>query len=212
MCKELKTIGIAGEGATGKSGMVEQIVKDVNETLRKRGIIIAVYPGMGQDLISDIYDEYVYMDVSSLDFYDSDNHKTNTKTYIEDAIDIVSVEKGKYSVCFVDATDEILEALASFNEPYVIFYPVTPKESILKMLAQMYVANPSAGRAKTIADVILHHEERINELRLYPNSIGASTGIINEDLVNDLVSMSYEERLQVIRAFSMMKTSSKRGK
>jgi hypothetical protein len=57
--------------------------------------------------------------------------------------------------------------------------------------------------------VVLNHDERIKELRLYPNSIQFSNGFINEELIKQLIDMDDEGRLKVMKALGVMKTTPK---
>ena len=203
---EKKVVGAVGHG---KAGLQKEIIK----ALQKQGIIIAVYPEMGQELLSDMHDNYAY-----LSGYHYNQTKENwARSYVEDAIDLVTLsnienpQKSRriFDICFVDAIEPLLDELANRNEPYIIFYPNTSKESVLQMMAQMYLANPHNNSAKTLANAILNYDKHIEHLRLYPNSIAASTGIINEDFVRDLAKMSQLDRIQVIQAFVTIKTSKK---
>ena len=74
----------------------------------------------------------------------------------------------------------------------------------------MYFRNPSVSNGKSLADVVLNHDQHIGELRLYPNSVSFSTGIINEDFLKQILEMDMESRTKVIKALKVMKTSPKR--
>ena len=174
--------------------------------MKKPGLIIAAYPGMGQEIYTAIYDNYLQLSIHD---YKRDNEDW-AKKYAEDAVDLVT--KTQCEVCFIDPHKKVLESLGELNHPFLIFYPGTKKEQLLKTLAIIYFRNPSVRTGKYLADVVLNFEEQIADLRLYPNSISLANSIVNEDFIKQILDMNNEERIKVIKALKVMKTTAQREK
>ena len=179
------------------------IIKVLGLDTKKTGLIIAVYPGMGQEIFTNVYNDYIMISLSD---YRKDNPDF-VKTYVEDALRLVS--DGANSVCFIDTDTEVIKELEEMNIPFLIFYPGISKDTLLRNLANMYLKNPSVSFGKTIADVILHYETKIAELRLYNNSIMFNAGIISDEVVKNLIKMSEDERQKFIENLAVMKITSK---
>ena len=171
--------------------------------MKKPGLIVAAYPGMGQEIFTNVYHDYVMISLST---YRKDN-PDYLKTYIEDALGLIS--DGTNTVCFIDTDTDVIKELGEMNIPFLIFYPGTPKDTVLRNLANMYLKNPSVSFGKTIADVILHYETKIAELRLYNNSIMFNAGIVSDEVVKNLIKMSEQERQKFIENLAIMKITSK---
>ena len=171
--------------------------------MKKPGLIVAAYPGMGQEIYTSIYDDFDM--ISSYD-YNKENEDW-AKEYVQDVINCV--ERGKCKVCFIDPHKAVIKHLGELKKPFIIFYPGTPKDTTLRTLATLYFRTPTVSTGKALADVVLNHDERIKELRLYPNSIQFSNGFINEELIKQLIDMDTEGRLKVMRALGVMKTTPK---
>jgi hypothetical protein len=172
--------------------------------MKKPGLIVAAYPGMGQEIFTAIFPTYVQL---SMHDYRRENEDW-AKQYAKDAFDLVN--NGECEVCFIDPHKNVIKYLGELTQSFMIFYPGTKKDAILKNLAIMYFRNPSVSNGKSLADVVLNHDQHIGELRLYPNSVSFSTGIINEDFLKQLLEMDMESRTKVIKALKVMKTSPKR--
>lgn len=200
--KEEKIV-VIGEGVSVSKKKLEEAIASIKN--RKPGILIAVYPGMGQEIFTNVYHDYVMINLSD---YRKDN-PDYIKTYIEDAVRLVS--DGTNSVCFIDTNTDLIKELGEMDIPFLIFYPGTSKDAVLRNLANMYLKNPSVSFGKTIADVILHYETKIAELRLYNNSIMFSNGIVSDEVIKNIIKMNPLERLDFIKSLAVMKVTAKQG-
>lgn len=171
--------------------------------MKKQGILIAVYPGMGQEIFTHVYNDYVMVSLSD---YRKDN-PDYIKTYVEDALRLVT--NGENSVCFIDTNTEVIKHLGELQIPFLIFYPGTPKDSILRNLSNIFLKNPSISTGKTIADVILHYDNKIAELRLYNNSIMFTKGIISDEVVKDFIKMDEVQFKDFIKNLAVMKITNR---
>ena len=196
--------GIAGRG---KMSSIDGIIN----SKATEGIIIAAYPGMGQEVYTSMYDNYVILNVHDAyivhDGYG--NQRVDVEGYVRDAMNLVSNPDGHYDVCFVDPITDVIEELKEYKKPFFILFPTTKKESILKTLAIMYHRNPSVANGQALTDVILNHDHRIEVLKSYPNSIVSTTGIINQTLITELLTMDEKGRFGVMSALASMKSKVK---
>lgn len=171
--------------------------------MKKPGLIVAAYPGMGQEIYASIYDDFYIL--SSYDY--NKESESWAKDYVKDALKCVEHDKCK--VCFIDPHKAVIKHLGELKKPFIIFYPGTPKDITLRTLATSYFRTPTVSTGKALADVVLNHDERISELRLYPNSIQFSNGFINEELIKQLIDMDDDDRRKVMNALGVMKTTPK---
>jgi len=173
--------------------------------LKKPGIIIAVYPGMGQEVYSKFYDNYFHLE--SYPYYTKKmpRGKSQGMMYALDAIN--KVQQEDYDICFVDAHTDVLNYLKGLNQDFIIFYP-TPtqkKEVVLERIARIYSNRMSLYSAGLLVYVTKNHVKKINDLRMYPNSIASSKGILNEELLLEISRATPLERRKIIEVFSEMK-------
>lgn len=195
-------IVVAGGASHGKVSLMHE----VHEAMKKNGVIIAAYPGMGQEIFAEIYENYEHLKYSEFTKEMDELHTDlDERAYANAAIDMVSVHKGGMDICFVDAHTDVIKYLGQTDVAFITFYPITSKESIVQRMATMHNRKPSVYTAETLAYVIANHDEKIEELRLYSNSIASGTGILNEDLLKDFVKMDERERIAVIQSFTIMK-------
>lgn len=174
--------------------------------MKKQGLIIAAYPGMGQEVFASINDAYLVMGA---------RNETYQKTaatpvwayvdYAEDAMKLVS-DTGRYDVCFIEPHEDVLNYLNTIGyNTYIIAYPGCSKDSVLRTIASMYMRNPSTELGMALADVAIHFDRDVAALRKYPNSIMFKGGLINNDLLTQLVNMEPIDRKKVIQALSVIK-------
>lgn len=167
--------------------------------MKKPALIIAAYPGMGQEIFSSIYDNYKV--ISMHEFTKKEDNWADT--YVKHILE--AIEEDGIDVCLVDPHKTVITKLGELRKPFLIFYPGTDKTSIMKMLATLYFRNQSVVNAKYLADVVLNHDDAIEDLRKYPNSILISNGILSYDLIEQLIAMDEEGRNRIVTTLRKMK-------
>lgn len=153
------------------------------EVTKKSGLIIAAYPGMCQALFTSEYTNYTTLSVYEYDKSGEDW----VKDFVSQAIFIIT--KAQFDVCFIEPHHKVLEYLKSINQEFFIFYPLTPKESILKILAITYRNQSTVANGNALADVVLNHDVNIADVRKYSNAVAFSKGIINDSFLKELLSL-----------------------
>jgi hypothetical protein len=188
-----------------KSGKLEANKVATQELSKntKQGLIILAYPGMGQTIYPDVYSTYKHLSVHQGFIGKSKNWEEH---YVKAAINLINEDD--CDVCFIDAyvsTNAIIKELEKVKQPFLIFYPGTSKESLLRSMALVYLKKPTQDNAMALADVILNHDHRIANLRQYSNAIMSSTGIVNEEVLERLVEMDNDTRLKTMMAMVKIK-------
>jgi len=189
-----------------------EIADPIKENMKiTPGLIIAAYPGMGQEALQEVHCNYIVLDVYKYDV----KNPLEIKKYVQEAIDLVtkprisSFSSSRFDVCFVDADIRVIDELDTRNQPFLIYYPANDKETVIKRLAVMYNNNQSVRLGKSLADVVLNHETKITELRLYSNAIASKFGLINNNLLTELIAMPYESRTKIVSAIGELRTAKK---
>ena len=198
---------VTGAGTTIKNERKK--ILSALEGKNKPGLIIAAYHGMGQEAYLAIHDDYDQL--TKEDYYisvDKDYSKWVSK-YVDDAIFAVTTVGLK--VCFISTDEDILNELIKRDQEFYIFYPSPiTKQQVIERVTKTYFRSPTIVSGNALTDVVAGFDNDINRLREFSNSMMSSTGIINEEVLNNLIEMDTISRNGVLRALKAMKSVPKK--
>jgi hypothetical protein len=204
--KHAFSIAVGGKGSmTGKI-----VTEEFADALHKRGMIVASYPGMGHELFCDVYPNYVHIPAN-----DYTINELDVKAYADAAE--AKLKDKDVNIVFVDAHTDIIYELVDRKLNFVIFYPGESIEvkDLKDRCIRIYNTKVVSGKhnAQYLVDYLTElliflankHESKVDELRLFNNSVATATGILNEELIAELAVARPREQKKLLNLFAQMK-------
>lgn len=167
--------------------------------MKKPGLIVVAYQGMGKTTLTKQNPNYFDLESSG---YPRDNQEWY-KNYVKDAIKKVT-EEG-YDICFLSSHEVVRDYLTTIKQPFLIFYPIAKKSTMLDRLAKRYFEDPSVKNGKALANAVLDYEKNVMDLMAYRNSIASKDGFIDNTLLEKLIKLPVEDRLKVMYVMASIK-------
>lgn len=170
-------------------------------------LLIAAYPGMGQDALEVKHKDYGFL--STFD-YPKEADGWDEGWSRKFAVELIRLVKlGEKKVYFFDPHPDVITHLEDLGQELFIFYPNTNKNSVLGILAVIYCRNASFRNGKALADVALNYETHMQVLKMYYNSVAFSTGLIEPSFLNQLIALNATGRANVLAKIKDMKVKSR---
>lgn len=192
----------------------------------KKGVLIAAYPGMGQDILehetryvktfqlsgheyikTDI--DYEVYNISNRKKFTPEEYKRNIENFIGYVLTYIDKETNDY-VYFVDAHPDIIDELISVDYPFLIFYPGVSR----KRYYDQWFSNTTVylgshyGRTTThkLSDWITNYTKKINKLSSYDNAINIKLGFLSEPFIQSFRELDgINDIVQVINTLQLIK-------
>lgn len=173
--------------------------------MKKEGLIIAAMAGMGQEVYTSVFDKHLLLNL--YDYQRGPNDSTHEDVYIEYAMNAIAAvsETGWYDVVFIEPRSEVLAYLNLQGKAFIVAYPGCTKDKILRNLASTYLRNPSTLTGKAMAETIISFDTTVARLRGERNSIMFSTGLLNHDVITQMLTIAPLDRATIINSLGVKK-------